>query len=203
VSASEVAAMAARIEARAGFPVVVDEHVVEALNRMVASPEKRAPLREALARIPRYRPMIEGVLRERSLPVELFAVALHESRLDEQARTSRPVEKRAVGIWQLMPGPARAFGLEVSDGRDERLDPRRATEAAAALLAAGHARLGDWPLAIAAYNGGVPAIQQATAGLTAREARARILADTRAEYGRYLARAMATVILIDNPNLLD
>jgi hypothetical protein len=203
VSAAEVAAMAARIEARSGFPVLADEHVVEALNRMVASPEAREPLREALGRMPRYRPTIEAILRERRLPVELFAVALHESRLNDQARTSRPVEKRAVGIWQLLPGTARALGLEVSEGHDERLDTKRSTEAAAALLAAGHARLGDWPLAIAAYNGGVPAIQKATAGLTPAEAHARILADTRAEYGRYLARAMATVILIDNANLLD
>jgi hypothetical protein len=203
VSASEVAAMAARIEARAGFPVVVDEHVVEALNRMVASPEKREPLRAALGRMPRYRPMIEGVLRERALPLELIAVALQESGFDNEARTSRPVEKRAVGLWQLMPGVARTFGLEVSAERDDRLDPRRSTEAAAALLAAGHAQLGDWPLAIAAYNGGTTAITQATGGLPVSEARARILANTKAEYGRYLARAMATVILIENPHLLD
>ena len=191
VGAGEVAALAARIEARSGFPVLVDEHVVEALNRMVASPEAREPLREALARMPRYRPMIETVLRERGLPLELLAVALHESRLDSEARTSRPIEKRAVGLWQLMPGTARALGLEVSSAHDERLDPRRSTEGAAALLAAGHARLGDWPLAIAAYNRGLPGIEKETDGLTVTEARARILG-TRLEYGRYLASAMAT-----------
>jgi hypothetical protein len=203
VSAAEVAAMAARIEARSGFPVLVDEHVVEALNRKVASPEAREPLRAALGRMPRYRPMIEATLRERGLPLELLAMALHESGFDSEARTSRPVEKRSVGLWQIMPGVARTLGLEVSAERDERLDPRRSTEAAAALLAADHARLGDWPLAIAAYNGGLPTIEKRIAGLTTTEARARILASTDKEYGRYLASAMAAVILIENPQLLD
>src|SRR6185436_833485 len=173
-----------------------------ALDRMVASPEAREPLRQALARLPRYRPVIEPVLRERGLPLELVAVALLESRLDAGAQTSRPVEKRAVGLWQIIPGTARAFGLEVSPARDERLDPQRATEAAAALLAAGHARFGDWPLAIAAYNGGPSVIQAITSGLSVDEARARVLA-TRTELGRYLASAMATIILVDNPHLLD
>jgi hypothetical protein len=202
VSAAEVGVMAARIEARSGFPVLVDEHVVEALNRMVASPEAREPMREALARMPRYRAFIEGVLRERGLPVELLALALHESRFDSEAHTNRPVERRSVGLWQLMPRVARTFGMEVSAERDERLDPWRSTEAAAALLAANRATLGDWPLAIAAYNGGVATIRTAVAGLSTQEARARILADS-AEYGRYLASAMASVILIDNPGLLD
>ena len=130
-------------------------------------------------------------------------MAIHESGLDNRAQTSRPVERRAVGLWQLMPGTARELGLEVSAARDKRLDPRRSTAAAAALLAQGHARLGDWPLAVAAYNGGVTAIQAATAGLSIPEARAHILSSREAEYGRYLAGVMAIVLLLDNPTLLD
>src|SRR4029453_16088556 len=43
-------------------PVGADEHVVEARTGMVPTPEPREPLREALARLPRYRPMIEAAL---------------------------------------------------------------------------------------------------------------------------------------------
>jgi peptidoglycan lytic transglycosylase D len=107
-----------------------------------------------------------------------------------------------VGLWQLMPKTARRLGLEVSATRDERLDPRRATEAAVALLAENHAQLGDWPLAIAAYNAGLPLVRQIATGVSPAEARARILASS-SEYGRYLASAMASMILIDNPTLLD
>jgi membrane-bound lytic murein transglycosylase D len=203
VSASEVAEMAARIERRTGFHVIADEQVVEALNRKVASPEARAPLRAAFARMPQHRAMIEEVLKRKGLPRELLAVPLTESGFNNEARTSRPVERRAVGMWQLMPGVARKLGLEVSETRDERLDPRRDTEAATSLLAENHARLHDWPLAIAAYNGGIKAVETLIAGASIEEARARILANSKIEYGRYLASAMASIILIDNPQLLD
>ena len=203
VSASEVAEMAARIQQRSGFPVIADEHVVEALNRKVATPEAREPLRAAFARMPQYRAMIEEVLKRKGLPRELLAVPLTESAFNHEAHTSRPVERRSVGLWQLLPGNARKLGLEVSEARDERLDPRRDTEAATTFLAEYHTRLGDWPLAIAAYNGGIKAVEALIAGASTEEARARILANTRMEYGRYLASAMASLILIENPHLLE
>ena len=52
---------------------------------------------------------------------------------------------------------------------DERLEPRRATEAAAQYLTELHARFGgDWALAIAAYNGGRKAIENVIAGIDRR-----------------------------------
>jgi membrane-bound lytic murein transglycosylase D len=203
IGAEEVAAMAARIEQRSGFHVIADEHVVEAVNRKVASPEAREPLRAALARVPLYRSMIEEVLKQKGLPRELLAVPLTESAFDSQAHTSRPVERRSVGLWQLLPGTARKLGLEVSETRDERLDPRRDTDAATTLLAELHTRFGDWALAIAAYNGGAKAVESLITGASPEQARARILANSKVEYGRYLASTMASIILLENPQLLD
>jgi hypothetical protein len=199
VSAREAAAMAARIEQRSGFPVLVNEHLLEDLNRKVATPTSREALRQTLARMSEYRPMMERVLEAKGVPRELIAVALHESKFQREARTSRRGQKRPLGFWQLMPSSARKFGLEVSAARDERLDPQRATEAAAGLLADGYARLGDWPLAIAAYKAGLLRIQAAGSGVSRGKARARL----KPQYSRYLARVMAWVILIDNPPLLD
>jgi peptidoglycan lytic transglycosylase D len=199
VSAREAAAMAARIEQRSGFPVVLNEYLLEDLNRKLATPASREALRQSLARMSEYRPMMERVLDAKGVPRELLAVALHESKFQREPRTSRRARKRPVGFWQLMPNTARKFGLEVSSARDERLDPQRATEAASGLLADGYARLGDWPLAIAAYKGGVLRIQAAASRVSRGKARARI----NPQYSRYLARVMAWVILIDNPTLLD
>jgi membrane-bound lytic murein transglycosylase D len=199
VSAREAAEMAARIEQRSGFPVVVNEHLLEDLNRKVATPASREALRQTLARMSEYRPMMERVLDAKGVPRELLAVALHESKFQREERNSRRAQKRPVGFWQLMPGTARKFGLEVSPARDERFDPQRATEAAAGLLADGYARLGDWPLAITAYKGGLLRIQAAVSGVSRGKARARI----KPQYSRYLAHVMAWVILIDNPTLLD
>ena len=68
---------------------------------------------------------------------------------------------------------------------DERLEPRRATEAAADLLLDLHRRFGDWPLAIAAYNGGAQVVEALASGVSVTEARARVLTSP-TEFGHYL-----------------
>src|SRR5690606_63094 len=60
----------------------------------------------------------------------------------------------AAGLWQFMPSTGRLFKLRVDQVVDERFDPWRATEAAAALLANNHRVTGTWPLALIAYNHG-------------------------------------------------
>ena len=59
----------------------------------------------------------------------------------------------AVGLFQLIPSTAQHLGLKL-EPEDQRLDPSRNGRAAALYLSNLHARFDDWPLAIAAYNGG-------------------------------------------------
>ena len=86
------------------------------------------------------------------LPRELAALPHVESSFDPTAYS----KVGAAGLWQFMPGTGRRF-LRVNDAVDERLDPYRATEAAAQLLDYNYRLLGNWPLALTAYNHGAKA----------------------------------------------
>jgi membrane-bound lytic murein transglycosylase D len=202
VDRAEVQAIAARVEQRSGFPVLVDERVVAKLNEWVADPAARERIKAALERMPGYRPMIERTLRQRALPLELLGVPLAESAFDNEAHPDRPAESRAAGLWQIIPETGRRLGLSVTPQNDERLDPRRATEAAAELMARLFARYGDWPVAIAAYNAGENTIDALAAGGAKPQARERVLAGDR-EHARYVRAVMASVILIEQPSILD
>jgi membrane-bound lytic murein transglycosylase D len=63
-------------------------------------------------------------------------------------------------MWQFMPGTARLY-MRVDGAVDERMDPFRATEAAAQLLANNFRLLGSWPLALTAYNHGAAGMRRA------------------------------------------
>ncbi len=106
--------------------------------------------RAGLIRSGQWTPYIRKVLQERGLPLELAALPHVESSFDPTARS----HAGAGGLWQFMPPTARMFKLRVDDIMDERFDPWRATEGAAALLANNHRVTGTWPLALIAYNHG-------------------------------------------------
>jgi len=103
-----------------------------------------------------YLPRMERIFRDHGLPPELTRMVFVESMFNIQARS----KVGASGLWQLMPNTARAY-LRVNRRVDERNSPLKATEAAARILRGNYAELGNWPLAITAYNHGLGGMKRA------------------------------------------
>lgn len=141
------------------LPVRWEPQVVRYLEFFKDDPKGRAIMATWFRRMGRYRAIIERQLQDQGLPKDLIYLAMVESGFDPAATS----HKSAGGVWQFIPGAARAYGLEVSHWVDARRDPERSAEAAAHLLKDLYVRFGSWPLAFAAYNAGYGAILQSIA----------------------------------------
>jgi membrane-bound lytic murein transglycosylase D len=141
------------------LPVRWEPQVIRFLEFFKDDPKGRAIMSVWLRKMGRYRAIIERKLDDQGLPRDLIYLAMIESGFDPGATSL----KSAGGVWQFIPGAARAYGLEVSHWVDARRDPERAAEAAARLLKDLYVRFGSWPLAFAAYNAGYGAILRSIA----------------------------------------
>ena len=118
----------------------------------------RRTFSKVLARTKLYFPIIEKVLEDRGLPQELKHLMIVESHANPLATS----HCGAKGLWQLMPQTARRFGLTVNAQQDDRMDPRKSTEAALQYLTYLYNYFNqDWTLAIAAYNCGEGRVKSA------------------------------------------
>lgn len=97
-----------------------------------------------------YFTIMDTVFNHYDLPVELKYLAVIESKLNNNISS----HAGAAGLWQLMPVPARQFGLKVSGKNDERKHSYKSTVAAAKCLIYLNRMFDDWLLTLAAYNCG-------------------------------------------------
>lgn len=177
------------------LPLEVNSEVMRYI-KYFSSGGGRKVLVEGMRLMGRYRPMIERILAEEGVPRELIYLAQIESGFKPRA-VSRA---RASGMWQFMLFRGREYGLHRTTQYDDRYDPEKATRAAARHLRDLYERLGDWYLAMAAYNAGPGRIDLGVRRtgfadyweLSRRNALPR-------ETRRFVPVILATIIMAKNP----
>ena len=112
--------------------------------------------REGLIRSGAYLDEIKQIFQKHGLPVDLAYLPHVESSFDPDAYS----KFGAAGAWQFTRSTGKRY-MTVDYIIDERRDPIRSSHAAARLLKDNYEMLGDWPLAITAYNHGAAGMLRA------------------------------------------
>ncbi|WP_254062202.1 LysM peptidoglycan-binding domain-containing protein [Acidobacterium sp. S8] len=138
------------------LPLVMNDYVASYINFFTNTAKGHNTIVNSLTRAGRYKEMIERVLKEEGVPQDLIYQAVAESGFRAQAVNPH---SGAGGMWQFM--PYNSYGLSRTGWYDERFDPEKATRAYAKWIKQQYDQLGDWYLAMAAYDWGTGNIQHA------------------------------------------
>ncbi|MBT29268.1 MAG: murein transglycosylase [Thalassobius sp.] len=106
-------------------------------------------------RAERWLPQIEKVLERQGLPTDLKYLVVVES-----AFTNVTSRRGAAGFWQIRAITGRTLGLKINEEVDERLEPIRATSAAARYFKLAYKNFDNWTMAAASYNMGISGLER-------------------------------------------
>jgi len=138
----------------------------EAVHRYIdVYTERKEMMGKMLGLSEYYFPIFENALKAYDVPSELKYLPIIESSMNSHAIS----RVGATGLWQFMFSTAKGYGLNMDNFVDERKDPIQASYAAAAYFRDAYTELGDWLLAIAAYNCGTGNVNRAIAKAHSRD----------------------------------
>ncbi len=141
----------------------------------------------------RYKPVVDTILKEEGLHSDFFYMCVTESMLQPLVSPAN-----AQGYWQFLKETAREFDLEVSSQVDERYNWEKSTRAAARYFKKAYDKFGTWSLAAASYNIGMKNIADRIGYQSLTNYYDMQLP---AETARYLYRAIAYKIILNNPEI--
>jgi len=130
------------------FPLVWNNRVEKWINYYTG--RGRNNFTKWIERSAKYIDDVKKILAENNLPFDLAYVPIIESGYYPFARS----KAGALGLWQFMEATAKYNGLKINYWYDERMDPYKATKAAAHMLQELYDEFGTWELALAGYNYG-------------------------------------------------
>ena len=127
-----------------------------ALRRIRCQVGQKDRFREGLIRSGAYLIEIKQIFRDHGLPLDLSYLPHVESSFNPEAYS----KFGAAGAWQFTRSTGKRY-MTVAYTVDERRDPIRSSHAAARLLKSNYEKLGDWPMALTAYNHGLSGMLRA------------------------------------------
>lgn len=191
----EAKAQAELATTHSDLPLMVNEYVSSFINFFANSQRGHNTLLHAFERAGRYKAMIQRVMAEEGVPQDLIYLAVAESGFQPRAVNRR---SRAGGMWQFM--PFSYYGLKRNAYVDERFDPEKSTRAYARYMKFLYDQLGDWYLAMAAYDHGAGNIQHEVAKTGYADfwqlyKRHELPSETQ----NYVPEILAAIIIANNP----
>ena len=180
---------------KSDLPLVINDYVAGFINFFANSQRGHNTLMHSFQRAGRYKAMIQRVLNEEGVPQDLIYLAVAESSFQPQAVNGH---SGAGGMWQFM--PQGDYGLTRNGYVDERFDPEKSTRAYARYMKFLYNQLGDWYLAMAAYDWGAGNVQRAVqktgyADYWELYKRNNLPGETK----NYVPEILAAIIIANNP----
>ncbi len=180
---------------KSDLPLVMNDYVAAFINFFANTQKGHNTLLHSFQRAGRYRAMIQRVMAEEGVPQDLIYLAVAESGFQPRAINRG---SHAGGIWQFM--PYGDYGLTRNSYVDERFDPEKSTRAYARYMKFLYNQLGDWYLAMAAYDWGAGNVQRAVektgyADFWELYKRHNLPGET----SNYVPEILAAIIIANNP----
>jgi membrane-bound lytic murein transglycosylase D len=180
---------------KSDLPLVMNDYVAAFINFFGNTQKGHNTLLHSFQRSGRYRAMIQRVMADEGVPQDLIYLAVAESGFQPRAINRG---SHAGGIWQFM--PTGEYGLTRNSYVDERFDPEKSTRAYARYMKFLYNQLGDWYLAMAAYDWGAGNVQRAVqktgyADFWELYKRHNLPGET----ANYVPEILAAIIIANNP----